>query len=382
MNTIELIKKGLIDIEIGEIFQHSLSPKPDSFDYGRVEGMLLGVAIGDALGAPSEAMLPSARAKKYGEITHYTNRKRRLNKKQKEVIVRTKNPDHYIGAPTDDTQMTFWGLEQLIKDKGLIPENLGQVFYSNGPMTYPGRSIQRAIKKMKQGLPWYECSDPSAGNGALMRISPYLIPHLRSGGTKIWEDVVSAAVVTHNDSSSTAACLAFTAMLWELMDMDKAPEPSWWLNKYLEVTKDLEGDQVYKNTAVIIPSYEGPMSTYIESHVTRAMKENLSVLEASNQWYSSAYLMETIPTVLYILAKHGHKPEEAVLRAVNDTKDNDTIASIVGAAVGALYGKSAFHRSWISDLPGRLKEDDDGIIFKLIENSKRTFWLEDLSSHV
>ena len=33
--------------------------------------------------------------------------------------------------------------------------------------------------------------------------------------------------------------------------------------------------------------------------------------------------------------------EEAIVRAVNDTRDNDTIAAIVGAAVGALHGKSA-----------------------------------------
>jgi ADP-ribosylglycohydrolase len=43
-----------------------------------------------------------------------------------------------------------------------------------------------------------------------------------------------------------------------------------------------------------------------------------------------------VPTVIYILMRHGHDPEEAIVRAVNDTKDNDTVAAIVGAAVGAL----------------------------------------------
>ena len=46
-------------------------------------------------------------------------------------------------------------------------------------------------------------------------------------------------------------------------------------------------------------------------------------------------VMETIPSVLYILARHGNDPEEAIVRAVNDTRDNDTVAAIVGAAVGA-----------------------------------------------
>jgi ADP-ribosylglycohydrolase len=52
-------------------------------------------------------------------------------------------------------------------------------------------------------------------------------------------------------------------------------------------------------------------------------------------------LLETVSTVLHILMRHAGDPEEAIIRAVNDTKDNDTIAAIVGAAVGALHGLRA-----------------------------------------
>jgi ADP-ribosylglycohydrolase len=45
-----------------------------------------------------------------------------------------------------------------------------------------------------------------------------------------------------------------------------------------------------------------------------------------------------MPSVIYLLMRHGHEPKEAIVRAVNDTKDNHTVASIVGAAVGALHG--------------------------------------------
>jgi ADP-ribosyl-[dinitrogen reductase] hydrolase len=38
--------------------------------------------------------------------------------------------------------------------------------------------------------------------------------------------------------------------------------------------------------------------------------------------------------------RHADDPEEAILRAVSDTKDNDTIGAIVGAAVGALHGEN------------------------------------------
>jgi ADP-ribosylglycohydrolase len=56
-------------------------------------------------------------------------------------------------------------------------------------------------------------------------------------------------------------------------------------------------------------------------------------LDACNRWHSGAYLLETIPSALYILMNYTHDLEEAIVRAVNDTYDNDTIAAIVGAAV-------------------------------------------------
>jgi ADP-ribosyl-[dinitrogen reductase] hydrolase len=76
----------------------------------------------------------------------------------------------------------------------------------------------------------------------------------------------------------------------------------------------------------------------------------------ANAWYSGAYLLETVPTVIYILMRHGHDPEEAIVRAVNDTKDNDTVAAIVGAAVGALHGRSGLPARWIDNLLGRTTE--------------------------
>lgn len=60
-----------------------------------------------------------------------------------------------------------------------------------------------------------------------------------------------------------------------------------------------------------------------------------------------------MPSALYILACHGSAPRAATLAAVNDTIDNDTIAAIVGAAVGALHGLAALPDAWIAQLSGR-----------------------------
>lgn len=62
----------------------------------RIRGMLLGLAIGDALGNTSEGMLPSDRHSRYGEIRYFL-------------------PNHHaggreVGLPSDDTQLAFWTL--------------------------------------------------------------------------------------------------------------------------------------------------------------------------------------------------------------------------------------------------------------------------------
>ena len=85
-------------------------PGPSTWD--RVEGMLLGLAIGDSLGNTSEAQTPQTRRAKYGEIRDY-----RPNRHA---------DDRPVGAPSDDTQMAFWLLEQMLEDGKFDPDRLAQ----------------------------------------------------------------------------------------------------------------------------------------------------------------------------------------------------------------------------------------------------------------
>ena len=72
--------------------------------------------------------------------------------------------------------------------------------------------------------------------------------------------------------------------------------------------------------------------------------------------------------------RYGHDPEACLVRAINDTKDNDTVGAIVGSALGALYGVSGLPRRWIENLTGRTGATDDGRIFAILEQARRTFW--------
>ena len=350
----ELINTGQLRLRRGAIFDREPNPTQE-VHFDRIEGMLLGLAIGDALGNTSEGMAPELRNQVHGEIRDYLPNMHAENRP--------------IGLPSDDTQLAFWTLEQLMIDSRLQPDHLAARFCKQRIFGL-GATVSKFIENYKSGVPWYQCGPRSLGNGALMRIAPMLIPHLHAASQALWVDTALCAMITHNDSGSTAACVAFMNLLWQLLQMNRPPPPEWWLAEFVEVEKGCELDS-YRPRGGAFQEYEGSLWRFVEEKVRFAFEQRLSALEACHRWYSGAYLMETLPSVLYILMLYGHNAEQAIIRAVNDTKDNDTIAAIVGAAVGALHGKRGLPVRWIANLSGRTTDRDDGRIFEILEQTKR-----------
>jgi ADP-ribosylglycohydrolase len=355
----DMFRTGAIDVRRGPLFDHVPSQMPSDLPFSRIEGMLLGLAVGDALGNTSESQLPTERMARYGEIRDHLPNNRLSGRRS--------------GLPSDDTQLAFWTLEQMLADGAFVPQNVARRFCQERIFGIGG-SVRAFLSNMKAGVQWDRAGPKSAGNGALMRIAPMLLPHLRTGSTALWTDTALSAMITHNDSASIAACLAFVGMLWRLMQMTRAPEPEWWLHTYVESARGLEQNETYRSNAPAFAEYCGTLWRFVRDAVTRAHDLHWSTLEACNTWYSGAYLFETMPCVIYILMRHGHDPEEAIIRAVNDTWDNDTIAAIVGAAVGALHGRRGLPERWVKGLLGRTAEADDGQVFPLLERARRAWW--------
>ena len=206
-----------------------------------------------------------------------------------------------------------------------------------------------------------------------MRIAPILIPHLRHPTPELWADTAICAMLTHNDSVAIASCVAFVRMLWELLGADAVPPPNWWPETFVETTRELELEDDYTSRNVLLEDFKGTIGQLVEREIAWPYERGFSVVDACGLWSSGAFLLETVPSVLYILMRHGHDPEEAIIRAVTDTSDNDTAAAIVGAAVGALHGKAGLPRRWIDNLSGRTRDEDDGQVFRLLA-SARSRW--------
>lgn len=355
-----LLAQGIIRLCDAELLHKTPASVPPDFDFSKIEGMLLGVAIGDSLGATSEGMLPAERRKSHGEISDYVPGRR--------------SEYQPVGAPTDDTQLTFWTLKQLILDGGLVPDNLAKRFCKHRIIGI-GSTVRGFLSNYKdRHKPWHNAGLNSLGNGALTRIPPIVIPYLKKPHGSIYADAALAAMITHNAFANAASCVAFVNILWSLLSMKSPPEPCWWVDTYCSVAKNLEGDTRYSPRASQYTDYKGPLWQFTHNVLTDALRRNLTVLEACNEWGSGANLFETVPTVLYILAKYAQNAEEAIIRAVNDTKDNDSIAAIVGAAVGALHGLKGIPDRWIQGLTGRTRSTDNGEVFKLILMAEKLFW--------
>lgn len=360
----DLINQDVIRLKKGSILDAAPRSLGPHFSFDKIEGMLLGAAIGDSLGATSEGLTGKERLSKFGEIRDYVSGQRSDNKR--------------IGMPTDDTQLTFWTLKQLIIDGGLIPDNLAKRFCRHHIIGI-GSTVRAFIQNyMNAHKPWYSSGTDSLGNGALMRISPVVVPYLLEPRKSMYADAALDTMITHNAYANNATCVAFVHILWELLSMNTPPMPSWWIDTYVQIVRDLEGDTKYSCGQHSSYTFQGPLWRYTEMVINDAVQANLTVLEACEKWGSWAGLFDVVPSILYILMKHSHDPEEAIVRAVTDTRDNDTYGSIVGAAIGALHGLKGIPDRWIGGLTGRTRAgiDDSGEIFKLLLLAKKAFWLQ------
>jgi len=334
------------------------SPDPAPVAWSRVEGMLLGLAVGDALGNSSESMTAAARRAAHGEVRDYLPSARAGGER--------------VGLPSDDTQLSAWTLAQLLEDGGLVPARVAARFRADRIYGI-GATVSAFLAAMARGEPWHRAGQRSAGNGALMRIAPVLLPHLRTAGPGLWADAALAGAITHNDPLSTGSCVAFVRLLWHCLRAREPPPRGWWVETFASTLRPLEGEEPRYSPR---PAGSGRRVTgwaHSRELVLGALARGLPIAEACERWGSGAFLLETIPSVLYLLERSASDPEEALVRAVNDTWDNDTVAAIVGAAVGALHGSDALPRRWRTGLPGRTRASDDGELFRLLEAARVAF---------
>ena len=269
-------------------------------------GVIIGLAIGDALGGPLEFQ-PA----------------RDLDSLVTEMI----GGGWQRLAPgewTDDTQMTLCVVESLLTKRVFDPDDIARRFVlwmKTGPKDI-GLHTGRVLDAISRGDHWETASrevqslnPDNASNGSLMRCAPLSLFFYRHPEVlQSLSPVLSR--ITHAHPDCEQACV-FLNVTIALLLLEKRP-----------------GD-------VIELAYDACEAA------TPELKERVGrALEVRNITSPTGYVLDTLEVALWAY-QHTHSFEAAVIAAVNRGADADTVGAVTGALAGARYGLSGIPQRWL-----------------------------------
>lgn len=280
----------------------------------RALGAYLGLAVGDALGATVEFMLPREIQYQYGV--------------HKEIIgggwLKLK-----AGRVTDDTEMSL-ALGRALIASGGWNANAVAVSYVAWLRSRPidiGNTCRRGIQRyiINGSLSSLE-SERDAGNGAAMRNLPLVLLTLNDEPAFV-EQTLAQSHITHNNPLSDAATLALGKMLRCLLNGGGKEECREIVNALLLEQPQFKFDP-----------YPGR---------------------------ASGYIVDTMQTVLHHFFNTGSF-ESLVVDTVNCGEDADTTGAIAGMLGGALYGAGAIPARWMDKLEPQVVFEIRRQVFELL----------------
>lgn len=280
----------------------------------RAVGAYLGLAVGDALGATVEFMLPREIRHQYG--TH------------RDIVgggwLKLK-----AGRVTDDTEMSLALGRALIASGGWNANAAADAFVAwlkSRPIDV-GNTCRRGIQRyMLSGSLSGPVSEADGGNGAAMRILPVVLAALNDDAA-FERQALEQAHLTHNHPLSDAGTLALGEMTRVLLKGGGVKECRQVSNALLE-----------RYPKFRFTPYPGR---------------------------ASGYIVDTVQTVLHHFFTTDSF-ESCLVETVNCGEDADTTGAIAGMLAGALYGVNAIPRRWLAKLDAgvqaEIREQVNGLL--------------------
>lgn len=292
----------------------------------KIKAVMLGHAVGDALGVPVEfctrdelAAKPVTDMRGFGTYPYPA------------------------GSWSDDTSMSLCALEALSHENWKwedIMENfiswIGEgTFTLTGETFDVGRTCLKAVTNyVTRKTPLDKCggrSEHSNGNGSLMRIHPFVLyAYVNQMPVEEWMGViVKASALTHAHDRSKIGCLIYAFVLMNLLK-DKGKGG---------IEDGLKKAKRYLHTCAEFAPYE------------RILGSDFATLPC-DEIQSSGYVVDTLEAALWcVLTTENYR--DCVLKAVNLGDDTDTVAAVAGGLAGALYGYGDIPPEWLDTLKRR-----------------------------
>lgn len=292
--------------------------------FERACATLTGLAIGDALGMPSQTLTRDQIRRHYGQITGLV----------------PPFADHPVshglsaGQVTDDTEQALMLAQRLIDGNGRIDETcLAQDLLAweadvkaRGLRDLLGPSTKMALDAMLAGDPVAQTGRNGTTNGASMRIAPVGIATPVEPLAAFVDQVELACRMTHNTGEAIAAAAAVAAV----------------------ISCGLDGHEFDKATLIALrAAQEGQNRGYavgerdMAGRITAALslaQKRTSVDELATKIGTSVASHASVATAFGVVQIANGDCWRATLIAANIGDDTDTIGAISGAMAGACSG--------------------------------------------
>lgn len=287
-------------------------------DAERISGVLLGTAVGDALGLPAEGLRPQR-----------IQRRWKGDWKMRLVAGR--------GMVSDDTEHTAMVAAALLEEREdairfqrAFAWKLRWWFLAL-PVGV-GMATARACIKLWLGFPPNRSGVHSAGNGPAMRsaILGAVFPNDEIRRRKFTK---ACSMLTHTDERAVSgALLVVEAVAW-LFRTGSNHESREFLELALTVAPHPEWQESLRTICSALES-------------GRSVSEFAQSIGLANG--VTGYILHTVPVVLYAWLRHRGEFRVALTAALDCGGDTDTVGAIVGAILGAEVGAQSIPEEWLS----------------------------------
>jgi ADP-ribosylglycohydrolase len=303
-------------------------------------GAMVGLAVGDALGMPTQLMRRDDILADYGPI-------RGLEAAGPRQRIAAGMP---AGAITDDTEQAMLLAELLIKGGGHVdPVMFAEALIrweremaAKGSLDLLGPSTKEAVGRIAAGVPATEAGRSGATNGAAMRVTPVGLAVPPEPLPELVDAVVEASMVTHNTSIGLAAAAAVAAAVSVGIEGGSRAD---------SIELAIEAANSAAKRGHWVPGGRiGPRIAWATAHLERvAPAARAGELDAIVG--TGVPAQESVVAAFAILAV-APSAWDAVCLAASVGGDTDTIGAIVGSITGALGGMSV----WPADVVRRIEE--------------------------
>ena len=298
-------------------------------------GALAGLALGDALGMPTQAMSPEQIRAVYGTITGLVDGD----------ASQPYAPGMPAGSVTDDTEQALLVASLLIRGRGSSSGRvaLNAVEFAHallawedsmierGSLDLLGPSTKAALERVRAGEDPLTVGGAGTTNGAAMRVTPIGIAVSTEDPEAFAEAVWSSCRVTHatRQGFQSAALVAAAVS----MGIDATRSPSLDLRSLLWKALTYVDSLPEHGAWTPDPDVVAATRRAMQLAVNPASSSLECLVEQVGTSVASAH---AIPMAFALLARDPSP--RALLDAANIGGDTDTIGAIAGAILGAVLG--------------------------------------------